>query len=59
MSAEILRDLLSAKVAFQLRTLEMILGFPAQGIDARSGETERLDPKGESPVAKPCAQGDS
>lgn len=30
----------------------------AQGIEARSGETEGLDPTDESAVAKPCAQGE-
>lgn len=29
----------------------------AKAIEARSGETERLDPQGESAVAKPFAQG--
>jgi hypothetical protein len=38
--------------------VETYSALAAQAIDARSGETEGLDPEGESAVAEPCAQGD-
>lgn len=46
--ADVLADLNRAKCAFQLRAVQAVLGCPAQTIDARSGQTVGLDPKGES-----------
>jgi hypothetical protein len=50
MSAELLRDLARAKVAFQLRAIETIIRGPASRIEARSDETpSAAQPVGQEP----------
>lgn len=47
---EVLADLNRAKIAFQLRAIQTAIGFPAQAIEARRVETERLGRNDESAV---------